>query len=78
MVLQNADVDVTDDLLFETRSEIRSARRQDNLRLVGLPRSILELRVNRMILYKIWRTGVSAVVTIMTVVSQREIRPTLS
>ena len=78
MVLQNADVDVTDDLLFETRSEIRSARRQDNLRLGGFPRSILELRVNRMILYKIWRTGVSAVVTIMTVVSQREIRPTLS
>ena len=60
MVLQNADVNVTDDPFFETRSEICSARRQDNLRLGGLLRSILELRVKRMILYKVSRVGVSA------------------
>jgi hypothetical protein len=59
MVLQNADVDVTDDAFLETRAEIRSARRQDNLRLGGLLRSILELRVKRMILCKIWRIEVS-------------------
>jgi len=45
LVLQNADVDVTDDPLLETRPEIRSARRQANLRLGELLRSILELRV---------------------------------
>ena len=59
MVFQNADVDVTDGPLFETRSEICSARRQDNLRLGGLPRRTLELWVKRKILYK-RRIGVSA------------------
>jgi hypothetical protein len=60
MVLQNADVEVTDDPLLETRPEIRSARRQDNLFLGGLLQRILDLRVKRMILYNIWQIGVSA------------------